>query len=170
MSKLILTGAKRFIDMPKGTMYFNYWSSKESCANIITIFDSNPIELLSDFGNMEIYGDNSGSMIFYNDESDIDSPISYTDINIVGDANPMETLYLIFEKDLLAATIRIDGEYNSIILTKEEVLKYRDKFLKNFTEMDNTKDKTNDWARDKLYNDKDYKDDCIVNYYKEINI
>ena len=167
MSKLILTGAKRFIDMPKGTIYFEFWTDRIKCENIIKTFESNPKDLLCEFEDMHIYVNNDGSATFYNNEEDEDSPIFYYDANIVGDASPTETLYLVFNEDIIPEKVEINGRDNKIVLTKQQILNYKDKFLK---ELDIEVSDTNKWARDLLHNDKGYRDDYIINYYKEIEI
>ena len=68
-NKLILMGARHFIDMPKGTIYLSFWKdTEEELLNVIDDFKNNKLKIC--WEDVEIYGDNSGSMAFMHDEKD----------------------------------------------------------------------------------------------------
>lgn len=158
--RLTLMGAKHFIDMPKGTIYLRFWEdTEEELFNVIENFKNNKLEI--DWENVEIYGNNFGSMAFNYSEEDY---IFYYDANVVGDACPANTLYLIIPEDLVPSNIPIrDIDGNEHNISKAEFSKSRKKFIEYFKdcEIDNRLDKENDWARQIL--NKDYKNNSIVN-------
>jgi len=162
-----LVGAKKFLRIAKPGMFFlQFWTSVNDCYDIINKYQNNKFNEILDKHNFElyIYGDNSGSLnIEYHDIENEEFEIVdgkeyncllYTDLNIIGDACPYETLYLVFDN--------VDELYDiSIVktLTKEELIKIRDWFLDYgapFT------DEANTLALKAM--EEFYPDDIIVNY------
>lgn len=162
-NKLTLMGARHFIDMPKGTIYLRLWENNEKeLLNIIENFKNDKLEIR--WENVEIYGDNYGSMAFMHDEEDY---IFYYDANVVGDASPKTTLYLIIPENFVPDTIPIRDKYgNQFNISKQDFFKTKNKFLDNFKDLpiDNKLDKENDWARQKLEEDDYYKDNYFCNF------
>lgn len=160
MPKLMLLGARQFLDMPKGTFYIQHWErSEKDCLSVVERFKQDPLSLI-DFHNLEIYGNNSGSMSFTSKEEDF---IFYYDANVVGDAFPQNTVYLVLDDSFIPELVEYtmettwyDGNGNSGIadealkLTREQVFNARTEFLTYFDNLDNTTDKDNDWARNWL--------------------
>lgn len=172
--KITLMGARKFLDMPKGTIYHQFWmdNSKE-CLKLIEEFNKNPKEYFSNLGLiLHIYGNNRGSMALRGPVDDdsyepietdsIEDYLFYYDANVVGDASPNDTLYLVIEESLLPDIIEF--EYGSV--TKDEFLQLRNIFLEfdDFKEhgIDNIEDPANEWARDELYNDDYYKNNPLL--------
>ncbi|MGE4484591.1 MAG: hypothetical protein AB7C97_05695 [Oscillospiraceae bacterium] len=125
-----LLGAREFIKMPPGALYFRFWeNTKEDCMKIIEVFSEDPKSLLNlPHDDLEVFGDNFGSMSFDGDKED--DYIFYYDANVVGDACPATTLYLIIDESELPNTISIhDSGYNIIQLTKEEIVRIKNKFV-----------------------------------------
>lgn len=162
-NKLTLMGARHFIDMPKGTIYLSFWKdTEEELLNVIDDFKNNKLKIC--WEDVEIYGDNSGSMAFMHDEEDY---IFYYDANVVGDASPNNTLYLIIPEDFVPNTIPIrDKDGNQFNISKQDFFKTKNKFLDNFKDLpiDNKLDKENDWARQILEKDERYKNNYFVNF------
>ena len=169
-----LVGAKEFLKKAKSGMFFlQFWTDADYCQTIINKYEKNKFnEILDDYKisnaslELYIYGDNSGSLSIdknYETYDDYDTfeingksyhCLCYTDINIIGDASPYETLYLLFDN--------VDEIFDCVIpncLTKEELLIIRDWFLRNNTFTDEVNDE-DAWALKSLENDAD----TIVNY------
>lgn len=162
-NKLTLMGARHFIDMPKGTIYLRLWENNEKeLLNIIENFKNDKLEIR--WENVEIYGDNYGSMAFIHDEKDY---IFYYDANVVGDADPALTLYLVIPEELVPNIVPICNEYGELFnISRRDFFKARNKFLENFEGLpiDNKLDKENDWARQILEKDERYKNNYFVNF------
>lgn len=162
-NKLTLMGARHFIDMPKGTIYLRLWENNEKeLLNIIENFKNDKLEIR--WENVEIYGDNYGSMAFIHGEEDY---IFYYDANVVGDADPALTLYLVISEELVPNIVPICNEYGELFnISRRDFFKARNKFLENFKDLpiDNKLDKENDWARQQLEEDDYYKDNYFVNF------
>ena len=162
-NKLTLMGARHFIDMPKGTIYLRLWENNEKeLLNIIENFKNDKLEIR--WENVEIYGDNYGSMAFIHDEKDY---IFYYDANVVGDADPALTLYLVISEELVPNIVPICNEYGELFnISRRDFFKARNKFLENFEGLpiDNKLDKENDWARQILEKDERYKNNYFVNF------
>jgi len=127
---MYLLGAREFIKMPAGTFYEPYWkNTKEECLQIINKFKEEPKTFL-DITDLHVFGDNFGSMSFTGNKED--DYIFYYDANVVGDANPSTTLYLVLDENELPDIILInDDEYNIIQLTKDEIIKIKNNFINN---------------------------------------
>ena len=126
-----LLGAREFIKMPVGTYYVEYWQNTvEECFKIIDDFNTNPENLLNiEIDSLEVFGDNSGSMRFSGMKEDEDH-ICYYDANVVGDACPNTTLYLVIEEYELPNEIQVsDDEGNIIKLSKKDVIRIRNIFV-----------------------------------------
>lgn len=147
-SKCELMGARKFIDMPKGTIFQEIWENDEdSLYGFIEKFKNNDLQVYWD--EVYIYWNNSCSAdmdegLFRKDD---DGDVLFTDINVVGDANPPSTLYLVFNEEIVP----------------DYILNVRDEILKDCDSIDNIKDKHNEWARNFL--EENYKNDDIVNFY-----
>lgn len=111
--KYRLMGARKFLEIAKpGTLFiplefwgYDFEKSSQKLKNIIEEFKENPQYIYDiNWGNLHIFIDNSGSITFYHDSIDDldDDYIYYYDYNVVGDADPENTLYLIIDsiKDL----------------------------------------------------------------------
>lgn len=162
-NKLTLMGARHFIDMPKGTIYLSFWKdTEEELLNVIDDFKNNKLKIC--WEDVEIYGDNSGSMAFMHDEKDY---IFYYDANVVGDADPALTLYLVISEELVPNIVPICNEYGELFnISRRDFFKARNKFLENFEGLpiDNKLDKENDWVRQILEKDERYKNNYFVNF------
>lgn len=178
MSKLMLLGARQFLDMPKGTFYIQHWKrSGKDCESVIERFKANPLSLL-DFCDLEIYGNNSGSMCFSGKEDDF---IFFYDANVVGDSDPLATVYLVLDDSFIPEVAQYESDVSGydykndvpflekgLTLTREQVFKAREEFLSYFDNLDNISDKSNDWAR--RYSDDDVKNGGIYNLRLECDI
>lgn len=103
-----LMGARKFIDMPPGTLYVRYWlHSEKECFELIKQFESDPRRLTKDIDRLCIYQDNSASLIL--DGQEQEEELTLTDINVVGDAGPEETLYAVFDLDDIPNPLIIGG-------------------------------------------------------------
>lgn len=177
MNKLMLLGARKFIDMPVGTIYVPLiMNSSEECFDAINTFKTKPTDLL-DLTSMEIYGDNSGSLTFITPDHDADDKDykHWYDANVVGDASPTTTLYLVLDESWIpeigkysedqewhtvGITPKITEVVTGITLTKEQVLQARKEFMDMFTSHDNVNNHDNDWARKTL---EEYSDESDIN-------
>ena len=139
-----LLGAREFIKMPTGTFYIPYWESTDKrCFNVINTFKKDPTSLLDRmYEDLHVFGDNGGSMCFSIEEEQ-DDYIFYYDANVVGDANPGKTLYLVIDECELPSHVTI-GDYvgNKAKLSKDDLIRIRDKFVKIASDSYNN----NDWA------------------------
>jgi hypothetical protein len=125
-----LLGAREFIKMPAGTFYIEYWENTiEKCLQIIDKFikDSNTfLDIKPD--ELHVFGDNSGSMMFSGDKEE--DYMFYYDANVVGDAGPSTTLYLVIDESELPSEISIhDGEDNIVKLSKYELIRIKNLFI-----------------------------------------
>ena len=92
-----LLGARKFINLPAGTLYTEYWlNSTQECNEMVEKFIRNPNEFL-DTSDLLIYQDNGASLILQGQKDAAD--IILTDINVVGDADPSTTLRVVFDLD-----------------------------------------------------------------------
>lgn len=129
-----LLGAREFIKMPAGTFYKEYWrNTKEECFQIIEEFKKEPKSFLNlSPDELHVFGDNSGSMSFSGSKED--DYIFYYDANVVGDACPETTLYLVIDENELTNEIEVkdyDENYDEQIikLLRNDIIKIRDKFV-----------------------------------------
>ena len=165
-----LLGARQFLETAKpGTLFIQYWeNSKNECLKIIQDFENGKNLLNEYYNDFHMFGDNSGSLAFIvNDDivtidnEDYDCLFHY-DCNIVGDANPNDTLYLVFDsEDEWPEAIHIEHTEDKS-LNKADLIKIQKWFLSTNTFADETLD--NAWALNVLKNNDYYKDDEIVNY------
>lgn len=161
--KLVLMGAKHFLEMPTGTIYQSWWCENENeLERIIQDFKKGKLELFYD--RLEMYYNNSYSYTFdyldlNNEDDNGDFPL--IDINIVGDANPQLTLYLVLDED----TIKKLPNANKLLTKREDfidvIIKEGDK------ELDNSKDPVNEWARKELEEDVSKPDGKYIDFYCE---
>lgn len=138
-----LLGAREFIKMPVGTFYIPYWENTTSeCFKIIERFKENALNLLSArYLDLHIFGDNDGSMSFSVEEKE-DNYIFYYDANVVGDACPATTLYLVIDESELPNEFIIDEcGYDRVKLLKNELIEIKNLFISKIFEP-----YSNDWA------------------------
>jgi hypothetical protein len=147
-----LLGARKFIGLPTGTLYKEFWlNNEEECEKMISEFTENPSNFL-DTENLMIYQDNSGSLVL-NDPFQGDE-ICLIDINVVGDAAPSCTLRIVFDLEDLPETINVgkNDEDVDMSFTKDEIKEFI-KIMKDYADSDKQYFK---WALDEL--DELYKD------------
>jgi len=125
-----LLGAREFIKMPTGTFYVQYWENTiEECLQIIDKFKKHPNKFLNiQPDDLHVFGDNSGSMSFSGDKEE--NYIFYYDANVVGDACPSTTLYLVIDENELPDEISTyDSKDNIVKISKEDIIKIRNIFV-----------------------------------------
>ena len=161
--KVNVLGSKDFLDMPVGTFFaeiFTDWN--------IASLEEQVFEILRDIrrgrGCFSVYINNYSALDFGDENrnyviDDVLNPENHFiwDHNIIGDANPEETLYLVIPEDIIPD--EVDFEY--VHLTKDEILKIRDR-LKDIASPDN------DWARDEIKTH--YSTNSIVNFNEVIEV
>jgi hypothetical protein len=119
-----LLGARKFIDLPAGTLYVEHWcKNMAQCEEIIEKFKINPKEFF-DTKYLMIYQNNSYSSLLENC-IDEDGDIILTDVNVVGDACPDLTLRIVFDLNDLPENVEI---YNS---SKQDVVFWEKKEILN---------------------------------------
>lgn len=167
-----LVGAKEFLRIAKPGMFFlQFWTSISYCHNIINKYQEGKFnEILKEY-NLELYifGDNSGSLAIdrnYDVVEDCDTfningkdypCLCYTDLNIIGDACPYETLYLLFDS--------VDEVFDCAIpsiLTKGDLLIIKDWFLDYGAPFIDEVSDPKAWALKTM--EETYPDDVIVNF------
>lgn len=168
-----LLGAKEFLKTVKsGTLCVQYWTEPETCQKIIKDYESHIDITKKYYGEVFVFGDNSGSLTFLRDLSDRDREIVnidgisydclfYYDLNIVGDASPDETLYLVYDTEDEWPEVKV--EQSEQVLNKDDLRRIIKWFLE--TEGDHFRDEVNDenaWALKTL--EEDYHNNAIVNY------
>ena len=106
-----LVGAKEFLKtVEPGTLCIQYWRNPEICKEIIRNYERHVDITKKYHGEVFVFGDNSGSLTFLRTYDDKEREIVnidgisydclfYYDLNIVGDAGPNETLYLVYENE-----------------------------------------------------------------------
>lgn len=172
-----LIGAKAFLETVKpGTLFIEFWMhSEKECLEIIKDYKSGVDITQKYYGEALIFGDNSGSLGFVELEDEYDYDIidgvkytclNYYDHNIVGDALPTNTLYLVFDsEDEWPEKIAIVGNDDKR-LNREDMTRIREWFFDNCGPFcDETGESV--WALQRLKTDKYYKDSYIVNYNGE---
>lgn len=135
MSKLVLMGARKFLDMPKGTYFIPIsLKTEDECRKTIEQFKENPKSLL-DFSQLHIWCDNLSSMSFNfyeadeDDADDADAYIFYYDFNVVGDATPKTDLYLVLDESIIPDIIHDSGGAQ---ITHEQVVKTHEIFVRDY--------------------------------------
>ena len=182
--KYRLVGTRKFLKIAKpGTLFIplEYWGydferSSQKLKNIVEEFKENPQYVYDiNWSNLHIFIDNGGSITFYYDTIDCneeDNYIFYYDYNVVGDADPENTLYLIvdsiedipehinfyccgdkinkpeFDKDVVIYDSG-EGIYNHYLnLSKEEIkIIYKNILHKECKE---ASESSNNWAKEQL--------------------
>ena len=172
-----LVGAKEFLKTVKaGTLCISFWcSSQNQCDNLIQDYNNN-IDITQKYKNLIdlewfLYGDNASSLTFLDDDNEdikignkIYNCLFHYDKNIVGDADPKETLYLVLE-DFNDWPLELPVWGADYSLARDELIKIQKWFLKKcgpFTDENSTEKWA--WALNKLETDDYYKNDHIVNY------
>jgi hypothetical protein len=130
-----LLGAREFIKMPPGTFYIEYWMKTiEECFQIIDKFKENSKSFLNfNAERLHVFGDNQGSMSFSGNKDD--DYISYYDANVVGDACPSTTLYLIIEENELPNKMILNDENDNVIdVSKDYIINIKNMFVNEIFE------------------------------------
>jgi hypothetical protein len=130
-----LLGAREFIKMSPGTFYVQYWvNTEEQCLEIIDKFKNNQKSFSDiDGDDLHIFGDNWGSMSFSGAKED--DYIFYWDANVVGDAGPSTTLYLVIEENELPKKLTIcDEDDNTVEVSKKEIINIKNIFVNDVYE------------------------------------
>ena len=141
-----LLGAREFIKMPSGTFYVRYWlNTEDQCLQLIDKFKNNPKSFLNiEPDDLEVFGNNQGSMGFCGNKND--DYIFYYDANVVGDADPSNTLYLVLEEtELPDKIVERDEEDNFVEIVKGDIIRIKNMFVNEIC--DKSKD---EWALKKL--------------------
>lgn len=151
-----LLGARKFINLPAGTLYTEYWlKNTQQCDEMIQKFRKNPKEFL-DTAELMVYYDNGASLLLSDkkDGNKIVDELILTDINVVGDANPSTTLRVVFDLEDLPEIIKIRGEESDSLVdwTKDELAEIIKEFkeIKEDNEDSYFDKKHNDWALQRL--------------------
>lgn len=181
--KCRLVGARKFLEIVKpGTLFiplefwgYDFEESGKELTDIVKMFANNPIAAYdANWGNLHIFVDNFGSITFrytpfiYGEDDDY---IYYYDYNVVGDASPEYTLYLIvdsiedipshisffcqgdevsepeFDKDFVVYNNADKMYHHYLQLTEDEI---KNRYEKVLREICSVADSDNDWAREKL--------------------
>ena len=182
--KYRLVGARKFLEIAKpGTLFiplefgeYDFEEDGQELVDAIEKFINNPVSAYdANWGNLHIFVNNFGSVTFkyipliYDEGGDY---IYYYDYNVVGDASPEHTLYLIvdsiedipshinffccgdriskaeFDKDFVWYNT-VDNMYHHYLqLTEDEIKTRYEKVLKEIC--NNVSDSDNDWAKEKL--------------------
>jgi len=125
-----LLGAREFIKMSSGTFYIPYWQNTiEECFQIIDKFKKDSKSFLDiEHDELHVFGDNGGSMTFSGDKEE--DYIFYYDANVVGDANPSTTLYLVINENELPDEILIKDDENNIVkILKDDIVRIKNIFV-----------------------------------------
>ena len=182
--KYRLVGARKFLKIAKpGTLFIplEYWGydferSSQKLKSTVEEFKENPQYVYDiNWSNLHIFVDNGGSITFYYDTIDCneeDNYIFYYDYNVVGDADPENTLYLIvnsiedlpdyidfecyndkisepeFDEDFVVYNNKEKRYTHYLRLSKEEIKKRYENILNE--ECKEASENNNDWAREKL--------------------
>ena len=157
-----LIGAKEFLNTVKpGTLCVQFWMrSVTECIELINDYKEG-LDVVDLYGDdYFIFGDNSGSLMFGDCDWEVKDVIEikgkeytcldYTDLNIIGDASPYRTLYLVFDNEDEYPEY-IDIVYSGQRISKEEIINIRDWF------------KTADLFHDEINNPRDW----IVEFFKD---
>ncbi len=141
-----LLGARKFIGLPAGTLYTQFWFNNEKeCEKMIEEFTENPSDFL-DTEDLKIYQDNGASLILQ--EPFDEGELCLVDKNVVGDADPSCTLRIVFDLEDLPEIIKVgkNDEGIDMSFTKDEIKEFI-KIMKDYTDS-NTQDFK--WALDEL--------------------
>lgn len=181
--KYRLVGARKFLEIAKpGTLFiplefgeYNFEENGQELADAIEKFINNPVSAYdANWGNLHIFVNNFGSVTFnytpfiYGEDNDY---IYYYDYNVVGDASPEHTLYLIvdsiedipthisffcrgdeigkaeFDHDFVVFNSSTKLYDHYLQLTEEEI---KDRYGRVLKEICTVADIDNDWAKEKL--------------------
>lgn len=173
-----LVGAKEFLQTVKhGDLFAQFWFPIKSCAKIAVDF-ANGEDIITKYGGdkeFALFGSNSHSLSFLQDIENSDKitveNVTYDciyiwDLNVVGDADPTSTLYLIFDnEDEWPDKIEIENSMNDDkqYLSKDDIKRIQ----KWFNEEDNNEkvlNFSNEWALKELYTDEFFNEHWVVNY------
>lgn len=147
--RIRLLGSRKFITLPPGTLYVEYWmKSTQECNKLINEFKSNPGKFL-DTSRLMIYYDNSASLVLEGAKDD--DEICLTDVNVVGDAMPDYTLRVVFDEDAIGDTVMIFGSCGNEMVewTRDELFTLVND-LKNDADVTEAQVEFNAWAIEKL--------------------
>lgn len=89
-----LIGAKKMYSMPKGTIYVRFWMDNDNqCYELMENFKNGKIKI--DPSDLDIYLNNLWALSY--EESVKKNQPTYYDENVLGDADPVNTLYIVFD-------------------------------------------------------------------------
>ena len=181
--KCRLVGARKFLEIAKpGTLFiplehwgYDFEKSSQKLKMTIREFKENPQYIYDiNWDKLHIFIDNGGSITFYHDFIDglDDDYIYYYDYNVVGDADPENTLYLVvnsiedlpdyidfecyndsinepeFDEDIVVYNKKEKCCTHYLRLSKEEIkIMYKNILYK---ECEEALDSSNEWAKEKL--------------------
>ena len=201
MKEVRVIGSRKMLDMPAGTIFIPI--EYDALHDISQFLTSGPINLNNYISELHIYGDNSGSAslnIDFRRSLDIDSKGSeadyfYYDYNVVGDAFPSNTIYIILTDEDIPASVttfvvgfkepdkHLDNVSNIFrkyddnskyweyyrIVSKEKFLQIREDFLnENFPDRSVSTRYFDNWARKCL--DEDTENQYILNLDTKMEI
>ena len=181
--KYKMVGAKKFLEIAKpGTLFIpiEMWGynseADERLHKIIEMFKQNPQDIYNEYWEkLHIFINNEGSITFLYDIvlcDEEDNYIYYYDYNVVGDADPGHTLYLIvdsiedipdhinfwchgdninrveFPDDFVVHDSTIKGYGHYLHLTKDRIKELYKSILD--TECKEVSESSNEWARNEL--------------------
>ena len=181
--KYRLVGARKFLEIAKpGTLFiplecgeYNFEENGQELADAIEKFINNPVSAYdANWGNLHIFVNNFESVTFnytpfiYGEDNDY---IYYYDYNVVGDASPEHTLYLIvdsiedipahisffcrgdeigkaeFDHDFVVFNSSTKLYDHYLQLTEEEI---KDRYGRVLKEICTVADIDNEWAKEEL--------------------
>lgn len=196
MRKVKVIGSRKMLDMPAGTMFvpIEYRLGHD----VRKYLDTAPLSAQKLAARLHIYVDNGGSASLNLEPEYPEEELFYYDYNVVGDAFPVNTLYVILTEDDLPKQIKTflwgaeepdeaceklpgvvrefdekSGYYNYYrILSKEQFLKIRENFIEeNCPERAVNYNDFNNWARQSLETDYPKEEDqYILNLETELEI
>lgn len=177
MNTVRVIGSRKMLDMPAGTIFIPI--ERRYVQDIYQFLKSGPINLNNYISDLYIYGSNNGSATINTDFEEPEEEYFYSDYNVVGDASPVTTLYIILDEDDIPSRLKlfmvwlqepykyldniscVTKEYNSNLkmwgyyknVTKEEFLKIRENFLnENYPDRSVSTNDFDVWARTYLDN------------------
>ena len=174
-----LVGAKEFLQTVKhGDLFTQFWFPVKNINRLVEDF-KNGVNIITKYCGEEdfsLFGSNSHSLSFLqdNDLSDkitVDN-VTYDciyiwDLNVVGDAEPKSTLYLIFDNDdEWPDKIKIDNYISDDkhYLSKDDIKRIQKWFNENDND-EKVNNLVNEFALKALYNSNlDYNENWVVNY------
>ena len=176
MNKMRLVGAKEFLQTVKhGELFIQFWLPLKDCIHVVEDFKKGEDIITKYGGEIALFGSNSHSLSFLQDPEVSDKitvdNVTYDciyiwDLNVVGDANPTSTLYLIFDnEDEWPDKIEIDSYVSNDkqYLSKDDIKRIQKWFNENDSD-EKVHSFLNEWALKELYTNELFNDQWVVNY------